>query len=184
MEDKKIGLFMELAGQKAAMEFTTGEVGTRELGAQLVLSEVLEYVIRGLGVTPVVNGQAITEPDALTYTAEREPDRLEMLDGLCDVGYTMYWNALAFGVPLEKGFDLVCDNNLEKFVALEEWTGATGELDPEDWHCERGIEWPAEVVTVSVVEVAGGVRFAVGKDANGKVRKPSSFEAVDLQSLL
>ena len=184
MDDKKIGLFMELAGQKEATRVTDSDEQTRKLGAQLLLSEVLEYVIKGLGLNPVVNGQVITDPDALTFESATTPDNLEMLDGLCDVAYTMYWNSLTFGLPIEEGFVKVCDNNLEKFVALNDWTGAIGELEQEDWGVSRGVTWPAEVVSVSVVETSGGVLFAVGKDKNGKVRKPSSFKSVDLRSLV
>lgn len=184
MDARKVALFMELAGQKEATEFVSGDEATRCLGAQLLLSEVLEYIIKGLGVSPEFNGQKIIDPECFHYKAAEQPSRLEMLDGLCDVAYTMYWNALAFGIPLEQGFELVCDNNLEKFVALPDWTGAIGDLEPENWDCGMDIEWPETVVAVTVVEVAGGVRFAVGKDVHGKVRKPSSFEPVTLEPLV
>lgn len=184
MEAKKVGMFMELAGQSEAAQLITADKKTRELGARLLLSEVLEYIIHGLGVQPVVGGSPIDDPDDIIFAAVGEPNKLEMVDGLADTAYTMYWNALAFGVPLEQAFDLVCDNNLEKFVALEEWTHGTGELPADRWHCDRGIEWPSEVESVSVIEVAGGALFAVGKDKNGKVRKPSSFSPVDLATLI
>lgn len=183
MDQKKVAMFMALAGQREVLTFEVGDEKTRLLGAQLLLSEVLEYVIKGLGVQPSVNGVAISDPNSLTYTQHTEPDQLEMLDGLADVGYTMFWNALAFGVPLEEGFSLVCDNNLEKFVALPDWTGERGALPESEWHCEQSIVWPEEVTSVTIVEVAGAL-FAVGKDIHGKVRKPSSFKPVQLKTLL
>jgi hypothetical protein len=131
----------------------------------------------------VVNGTPITAPDSLSYEAKAEPDPVEMVDGLADVAYTMYWNACAFGIPLEAGFDLVCDNNLEKFVRLEKWSGAERELESHEWHCELEVRWPAEVVKVEVLKV-DGVFFAVGKDNRGKVRKPSTYQPVDLSSLV
>lgn len=183
MDASKIEAFMTLAGQKTREKLETGDPKTRALGAQLLLSEVLEYVIHGLGVTPVVNGTPITAPDSLAYEAKAEPDPTEMIDGLADVAYTMYWNACAFGIPLEEAFELVCDNNLEKFVRLQNWAGAQRELASHEWHCELEVTWPTEVVKVEVLKV-GSEFFAVGKDSRGKVRKPSTYQPVDLSHLV
>jgi len=180
MNGDKISKFMKLAGQSKSTGWEDGSAEQRKLGAQLLLSETLEYVIKGLGVTPVVNGSEIKDPDALNYeTNGSAPDKIEVLDGLSDVAYTMYWNAHAFGIPLEEAFDVVCDNNLEKFVKLDGWQNRTGELEQEHWNCERGIEWPKEVESVTVVDVEGE-HYAVGKDGRGKVRKPSCYRPVDL----
>ncbi len=183
MDAAKIQAFMTLAGQKTRQQIENGDPKTRALGAQLLLSEVLEYVIHGLGVTPVVNGTPITAPDSLSYEAKNEPDPTEMVDGLADVAYTMYWNACAFGIPLEEAFDLVCDNNLEKFVRLADWVSEERELAAHEWHCELSVSWPEEVVKVEVLNVNGEF-FAVGKDARGKVRKPSTYRPVDLSRLV
>ncbi|MCB0353402.1 MAG: hypothetical protein KDD64_07760, partial [Bdellovibrionales bacterium] len=155
----------------------------RQLGAQLLLSEVLEYIIKGLGVEPVVNGTAITDANALEYRSKGQPVALEMLDGIADVAYTMYWNALAFGLPLEEAYELVCDNNLEKFVSLEGKDWSPGPVERDLWNLNRGIEWPESVVRVDVVSVSG-VPYAVGRDSSGKVRKPSSYSSVDLTPLI
>ncbi|MCB0322118.1 MAG: hypothetical protein KDD69_01060 [Bdellovibrionales bacterium] len=183
MKDEKVRQFLTLAGQQPPAAFTIGTPEQRRLGAQLLLSEVLEYVIHGLGVTPIVQGVAITDPNDLKYEAASEPDELEMLDGLADVAYTMFWNSSAFGLPLREAYELVCDNNLEKFVALTDWAGETGPLPNEAWHCEREVEWPQEVVSVEVLLIAD-TYFAVGKDASGKVRKPAHYRPVDLSHLL
>ena len=184
MSAAKVKKFMELAGQETAAKVHFGTPETRKLGAQLLLSEVLEYVIRGLGVTPVIDGVRISDPESLRYEVEdQSPDKLEMIDGLADVAYTMHWNAHAFGVPLEESFDLVCDNNLGKFVELAHWSGGEGDLPKSEWHCSAGVVWPPEVVRVEVLEV-GGEFFAVGKDSRGKVRKPSTYKPVDLTHLV
>jgi predicted HAD superfamily Cof-like phosphohydrolase len=183
MDASKIQAFMTLAGQQTQEKLHSGDAKTRALGAQLLLSEVLEYVVHGLGVTPVVNGTPITAPDALSYEASAEPDPVEMVDGLADVAYTMYWNACAFGIPLEEAFDLVCDNNLEKFVRLSDWSDTERALESHEWHCNLDVSWPSEVVKVEVLKVEGTF-FAVGKDARGKVRKPSTYEPVDLAQLV
>jgi hypothetical protein len=183
MKNEKIVKFMSLAGQEVAERFTPRTEAERKLGAQLLLSEVLEYVIHGLGVTPEVNGTRITKPDDVNYHAENTPDEEEMLDGLSDVAYTMYWNQAAFGLPLEHAFELVSDNNLEKFVRLGSWANGKAELPKDEWHCQCEVSWPAEVVKVQVVQF-GSERYAVGKDARGKVRKPSTYKPVDLGALL
>ncbi len=184
MDSTKVNTFMQLAGQARASSLSTGSVEQRLLGAQLLLSEVLEYVVHGLGVVPVFNGTAISEPNQLRYQpATAAPDRPEMVDGLCDVAYTMYWNALAFGVPLEAAFDVVCDNNLTKFVRLKPGEFPLGPVAAPGWGLQREIVWPPEVVSVEVVSVSGAL-WAVGKDATGKVRKPSSYRPVDLSSFV
>lgn len=184
MKSDKIRKFMTLGGQALATEFETGDEKKRLLGAQLLLSETLEYVIKGLGVIPEFDGVKITDANALQYSSSgKEPDPVEMLDGLADVAYTMYWNSEAFAIPLEEGFDMVCDNNLEKFVALNGHLNVVGSLDKAQWNCKQGVTWPEEVVDVEVVDVDGEF-YAVGKDENGKVRKPSSYKSVDLEPLL
>ena len=106
-----------------------------------------------------------------------------MVDGLSDVAYTMYWNECAFGIPLAKAFELVCDNNLEKFVHLTAWSGDARVLQPNEWDCGVNVAWPAEVTHVEVLKVDGEF-YAVGKDLRGKVRKPSSYKPVDLSALV
>ncbi len=174
---------MRLAGQAEGVFGAHADDRHRILGAQLLLSEVLEYVVHGLGVVPYVDGIAIEKPNDLNYQVRQQPDLKEMVDGLADVAYTMFWNQVAFGVPLDQAFDLVADNNLEKFVRLENWAGQEGALPREAWHVGRDIVWPDEVHTVSIIKLSEGY-FAVGKDANGKVRKPSSYRSVDLSGLL
>ena len=174
---------MCVGGQSVSPHLNLGTEAQRKLGAQLLLSEVLEYVIKGLGVVPEVNGVKITEPDHLHYHATQTPNVTEMVDGLADVAYTMYWNSNAFGIPLEAAFDLVCDNNLEKFVKLDTWAHGITELPTKEWHCRAGVTWPPEVVTVQVISYKGEL-WAVGKDARGKVRKPSSYKTVDLAGIV
>lgn len=184
MNDEKVKKFIALAGQTGSAEFIEGETSQRELGAQLLLSETLEYVIKGLGVIPSFNGVQIADANALKYVSTKTPNKLEMLDGLCDVAYTMFWNSVTFGIPLEKGFDLVCDNNLEKFVKLTDSTSfELGELSHDKWDCQLNVSWPEEVEKVFIISY-GDNFFAVGKDKTGKVRKPSSYKSVNLEVLI
>ena len=183
MKADKIEKFMQLGGQPVSKALIDGTEEQRKLGARLLLSEVLEYVIHGLGVEPEIDGVRIKAPDSVNYQAVQRPNHLEMVDGLADVAYTMYWNACAFGIPLEPAFALVCDNNLDKFVKLSNGIAQKIELERAEWHCNQNITWPEEVVKVEVVKV-GADYFAVGKDDRGKVRKPSSYTPVDLSRLV
>jgi len=105
-----------------------------------------------------------------------------MVDGLADVAYTMYWNSEAFKLPLEKAFEMVCDNNLEKFVQIDNQSTEKN-LEKENWDCGKNISWPSEVAEVEVIKNQEQF-YAVGKDVNGKVRKPSSYKSVDLTTLV
>jgi hypothetical protein len=190
MDEKKVKTFMTLAGQPVSSKLTSANESVRSLGARLLLSETLEYVINGLGVQVSVGDVVIEDPNGLSYAskpssghAEEQVSTKEMLDGLCDVAYTMYWNALAFGLPLEEGFELVCDNNLEKFVALQDWSKGECLLTPSEWHCEQDIKWPESVALVQVIAFENQF-FAVGKDKGGKVCKPSHYRSVCLDELL
>lgn len=184
MKSDKIKAFMALAGHKASEAYRLGSEEERKLGARLLLSEVLEYVISGLGVIPEINGQKIEDPEAVVYkTNGDKPSQKEMLDGLADVAYTMYWNSCAFGLKLEDAFELVCDNNLEKFVKLDSWQGEAGDMPKDKWHCGKNVAWPESVVRVEAIRL-NGCFYAVGKDSSGKVRKPSTYSSVDLTPLL
>jgi hypothetical protein len=183
IDDSKIKQFISLAGQIVAEQLHSGTPAQRELGAQLLLSETLEYVIKGLKVIPSFNGNDITDANALKYTSKGEVDKLEMIDGLADVAYTMFWNSVTFGIPLDKAFELVCDNNLEKFVEVSSDFSKEGKIPNSLWHCQRNVEWPKEVTDVFVIKYKDKF-FAVGKDNTGKVRKPSTYKSVDLSNLL
>ncbi len=184
MESAKIRTFMQLAGQKLETTEADSPEDLRKLGAHLLLSEVLEYIIKGLKVHPVINGVEVSNPEDVQYKEKGLPsDRLEMLDGLADVAYTMYWNSEAFGLPLEEAFERVCDNNLEKFVVLLDWKEESRPLERSEWHCGQQVTWPEEVVEVTVIELDEKF-YAVGKDERGKVRKPSSYQSVELSDLV
>ncbi len=184
MKSDKVKLFMQLAGQKFIADPAEASESLRKLGAQLLLSETLEYVIQGLGIELSIKGQVIADPNSLTYEiAESKIDKKEMLDGLADVAYTMYWNMLAFNLKLEEAFELVADNNLEKFVLLNNWSGPADLLAEHQWHLDQNVSWPAEVKTVEVIAIQGKF-YGVGKDISGKVRKPSTYRSVDLASLI
>lgn len=184
MKGDKVRKFIQLAGQTVVKSPKDASDELRRLGAELLLSETLEYVIKGLGIELQVGNQVISDPDSLEYKINnKQVNEKEMLDGLADVAYTMYWNMYAFNKNLEEAFDLVCDNNLEKFVKLDNWQRGEVLLDESEWSLGLNVSWPPIVKTVEVIKVDNEF-YAVGKDVNGKVRKPSTYKSVDLESLL
>ncbi len=185
MESNKIKKFLQLAGNSIPESFNPADAAKRKLGAQLLLSELMEYIIKGLKITPVYNGQKIENPEGFIYESSEteKPDQLEMLDGLADVAYTMYWNSEAFGLKLEEAFELVCDNNLEKFIRLDGWQNGECAFEGQAMDCGRDLKWPEEVCRVEVKLVEGDF-YAVGKDQRGKVRKPLTYKSVNLKGLL
>lgn len=183
MNSDKVRAFIELAGTNVRQSMSELTPSERRLGAQLLLSEVLEYVVDGLGVTPYIGDTPIDQPNGLRYEIHSaQCDKVAMIDGLADTAYTMYWNALVFGVPLEQAFEIVCDNNLQKFVHLPNWTEGPRALDQARWELDRGVRWPNEVVEVCVIELQREY-YAVGRDQSGKVRKPSTYQPVNLSEL-
>lgn len=186
MDSKKVALFMRLAGQELPDTLEANCPKKRCLGAQLLLSEVLEYIIHGLKVTPSFEGTPITDPNGLHYEASdgaEGVDKLHMVDGLADTVYTTFWNSEAFGVPLHEAFELVAANNLTKFVRLDGWENGSGVIEESEWHLGREVQWPEEVVRVEAQNVDGEF-YAVGKDKSGKVRKPSLYRSVELEHLV
>lgn len=184
MKGNKVSKFLQLAGEKLAASPAEANDELRALGAQLLLSETLEYVIKGLGVEVKVGDTLITDPNGLDYSVNgKAVDDKEMLDGLADVAYTMYWNKYAFNQKLEEAHELVCDNNLEKFVKIDNWSDDERELESTEWDLGQSVSWPDEVTSVRVVKVDNEF-YGVGKDKTGKVRKPSTYRSVDLGALL
>ena len=183
MNGEQVELFVELAGGVPAASIASSSEKLRILGAGLILSETLEYIIKGLGLTITVGSQKISDPQSFSFDFAGPPVAEDMLDGLADIAYTLYWNAIMFQLPIEAGFKAVCENNLQKFVSLSEGEFSAGEVVKEHWHLNRDVHWPDEVVSVVVVATRHGL-FAVGKDANGKVRKPSTYTPLSLTPLL
>lgn len=182
MDKNKVETFIKLAGGKipSKIDFVDGK--TQELGARILLSEVLEYIIYGLGLKLSVNGTVIDNPEGIEYSATGNLDPVAAIDGIADIAYTMYWNAARFGLPIEEAFNRVADNNLEKFVKVDD-KYPEGDLQLNDWHCDLGVSWTPEVVKVEIIKI-GAETYAVGKDSGGKVRKPSTYKSVVLDDLV
>ena len=90
---------------------------------------------------------------------------------------------MKFGMPLEEAFELVCDNNLSKFVALSDDSIPVGSVEKANWGLGQDVTWPDSVASVEIVKIQNKY-YAVGKDGTGKVRKPSTYQSVDLESLI
>jgi hypothetical protein len=89
MKSDKVRQFIALAGNKMPAHATAGTLELRRLGAGLILSETLEFITRGLGLSPIICGQLCSDAQALEFEHTASSDLEEMLDGLADVAYTM-----------------------------------------------------------------------------------------------
>lgn len=101
-----------------------------------------------------------------TITAFEEGNKVEVLDGACDLFVTvagLMQKLEAQGYDVATALDRVNENNLSKFPKF---------VGPEDLR-------DGYSVTVNVLHQ----RYVI-KDANGKVRKPASFVSVDLSDLV
>ena len=56
MKADKVDKFIKLAGRQTSDRIIEGDEKDRTLGAHLLLSEVLEYLILGLGIEPEIGG--------------------------------------------------------------------------------------------------------------------------------
>lgn len=115
-----------LALAMKASQTRIGRVGpenVRTLRAELIISEAMEAV------------------DAL---AER--DEVALLDALCDLMYVIIGTAVAFGLPIDAGFDVVHASNMTKYASLESAAAHQGDRG-------KGPDYvPPDLVAVIVAE--------------------------------
>ena len=115
--------------------------------------------------------------DAVTVNGEllrHEIDKKELLDGVCDILYTVF--ALpreleALGYDMFGAFETVCENNSTKFVK----TASEAEMSVRHYQ-SKGIEWK------SIYNEKYNCYSIV--DGNNKVRKPIYYKSVELEQFL
>ena len=106
---QRIEMFMRLAGQecKSVPELPSEEI--RRLRANLILEEAIE-TINALGFNLDFAGI-----NKVVLSAELAPDLREIADGCADLSVVLQGTLIACGIPDNPLFNLVDQNNLDKF---------------------------------------------------------------------
>jgi predicted HAD superfamily Cof-like phosphohydrolase len=124
-EQSQVQDFMLKAEQPCPRKPTIPDLKTRKLRARLMMEEVLETINDGLGLKvwlPMKNTYGISGDTSLTledieFVEEKEPNLVELADGLADLVYVSYYGtANAFGLDMEPVFQAVQDSNMSKFI--------------------------------------------------------------------
>ena len=106
---KQIEEFMILAKQNIPDVPTVPSVKERELRANLIIEEVLETIVKGLGfVVEIRDGKVNLEHIG-------DGDIVELIDGCCDIEVVTKGTLSAYGVPDRPFQTAVNLNNLAKF---------------------------------------------------------------------
>ena len=108
---QRVADFMIGAGQKVNVSPTKISAEDAQLRVRLLLEEVFELADAS-GVVIYKNGSSV-EFDHLDFSGglEEHQDLIEIADALTDIQYVNEGAALTWGIPLQKCFDLVADNN-------------------------------------------------------------------------
>jgi NTP pyrophosphatase (non-canonical NTP hydrolase) len=134
--------------------FTTDPALVR-LKRDLILEEVLEL------------GEAIDTHDAV-----------ETADALLDILYVTYGAGIAFGLDMDKGFDLVHESNMSKLCSTEEIARETVEWYEREFSAGR---LPYD--TPAYRHDASTGMYIVFNKSTGKILKSVRYHPVDLKEL-
>lgn len=121
---KRVEKFMQLAKQDIPGGPIVPSEDVRKLRARLIFEEAMETIKNGLGVVisiPVGGGESVVIEDELMFDVARPFDRVETIDGCCDLKVVTTGTLIACGVPDEPFQKLVDENNLEKFGPGHSW---------------------------------------------------------------
>lgn len=114
-----------------------------------------------------------------TIAAVNEEDELEVLDGLVDLQVVLEGAAFLSGLPVEKAFDLVMDNNDLKYtVNYEEAYDAWVHMGVDKFNIQ-------EYSTISgALNYSGMPVFSVHRNYDNKICKLLNHPKVDLSVVL
>ena len=157
---------MQKAGQECPDKPTIPSLEVRKLRARLILEEALETVEFGLGIKVVATVNdcganycgAILDLEFET-SGGREPDMIELADGMADLQYVNLGTAVACGINLEPIFEEVCRSNDSKF-----WSGSEVDYVKNPSYSFRSV---------------GDNEFCA-TDSGGKIMKSPSFRKPNL----
>lgn len=111
--------------------------------------------------------------------AAKAGDWTSVLDAHADIRFVRDYLddlCLAAGLKINKAFDLVCENNSEKFSSSKELV--------EKWQTEKAASDPELETYIAETEYEGTTYYTLRRKDNGKVVKHNNFEAVDLTNCI
>lgn len=121
---EKITEFMVAAKQDIPTTITPMSDDVRRLRAHLILEECLETIVKGLGITNIVNENSfdvnleglLEDMNVCHFEITRPQNLIEIADGIADMEYVNTGTAVACGIDIQPIFDEVHRSNMSKFI--------------------------------------------------------------------
>jgi predicted HAD superfamily Cof-like phosphohydrolase len=110
--------------------------------------------------------------------ALQEKNQLEVLDALADILYVVYGAGIAFGMDLDKAFDLVHKSNMSKLCLSEQEAKETVEWYKKEYE-EKRLSYDSPVYQYK----QDLDKYVVFNKSSGKILKNKYYKPVDLSGL-
>lgn len=169
MNIPQVKKFMNTAGQDVAEFYKEMPKEVAELRLNLIFEELHELAV-AMGQDEYFHQlckQTIEKP-----VSKESPNAVEVLDAYCDLDYVISGSILTHGLQnvYNLAFTEVHENNMSKFCKSEE----EAEKTAEDYD-NKGVKCFIRQV---------GEYWVVKRSADGKVLKPNSYKAVNLNKFI
>ena len=117
---RRVESFMRLAKQEIPAVPTVPTPEVARLRASLILEEALE-TIEALGCEVLAERTFMLSKKNVSIVNVKEPDLIEICDGVADLSVVSIGTLSALGIPDEALLKMVDENNLEKFGEGHSW---------------------------------------------------------------
>jgi hypothetical protein len=152
---------------------TVPDIAMRRLCARLLLEEVLETIVDGLGLhVHVKDGDYVARltPDmfktgAIEFHAFQPVNLVYVADGCADTEWVTHWTSSACGINAQPVYDNIAESNESKY----EWTSSELLSVKQSGHN-------------TIIELPRG-RHCV-RDRGGKMMKPTNYIRTNLKPIL
>lgn len=111
--------------------------------------------------------------------AIQNKDLVEVADALADILYVVYGAGIAFGIDLDKAFDLVHESNMSKLCSTEEQAKET-----VAWYKEQFLEKNSPYDSPAYGYNPKTKAYVVFNESTGKVLKNKYYKPVDLKTVV
>ena len=176
-EQKDVKGFMnDICGQETPDKPTVLDEKTARLRAALILEEAFETITKGLGICIEIEDnmyihadsyKSLLENGAIELAKDREPNLIELADGVADLFYVSEGTALAAGIDNEPVLEEVTKSNNSKLWSEEDVRDNQEEIEKNGW-------------TVTLIR---DLTYRVTR-ADGKVIKSPSYYAADIKKII